>query len=796
MILRAPHGFGKTRLVDEFIAKSEATGLPFIRVNPEIRPDRGGTLYSGFFAQQCAAALDQAAQAGIHGIDTIEAFLKARRWKSVRSRKFGETLQKFPSFENLYGVAFESIERLFVFGRYGREHLLTSDSREAIAACQAYVDDAVGRTPMVLAIRQAEHFDHQSLRLLFELNKAADRNLIIMEYSADDNRFAPDHWKVFERELRARPEAQVFQLLELEPQHLAVLLRQLQIPDQLIEWTSQGGWNGSLNELLEYRRFVTVHTHGLSQPTLLEGPPDVRIMLAAEVEALSAPERMLIAIVIANGADLEKRLLLDLSHAILSHETNNRLERLLDGLVARRLLASHENEIGLSNAELAALGGAAPGLGAALALAERHLRDFYIDAFRSGAVPSLARSAALRRALALTATTGDPQLLLELVQSVDSEITKSNDQGIYVDVIFDVVGGDTALLPSERRQLTNWAANLSYDICDFRRCRALLEPIERQSPLEAILLANCLIEFGEHDAALAIAQRLRDPRAPDLERMADLLDAMVALDGGDWPRSRALLSRIINDENAAPALRAHALRLMPEMLDYPVATETAVASVYAFEELGLLRSSAYSALSASRFLAREGRIGDARKMLRKTKMLRDAVRDEHIIRNDNVLVDLLSLTPDYPACIAQLELALRTSRDDFSDLVLLCNLAIARIGSGACDAAVDCVMQGATILDAPGFADRDILWSVCFNFAKVLDAVGRTEEAKAMRARPYASDWTVRSEDQYWGWRYGEFDAPDPEHQFVARFAYHPVALSHWQVEREALATLTAEWPR
>ena len=67
---------------------------------------------------------------------------------------------------------------------------------------------------------------------------------------------------------------------------------------------------------------------------------------------------------------------------------------------------------------------------------------------------------------------------------------------------------------------------------------------------------------------------------------------------------------VAEDEKTAPALRAHALRLLPEMLDYPAATEAAVASVDAFDRIGLGRSSAYSALSASRFLAREGRIGD------------------------------------------------------------------------------------------------------------------------------------------------------------------------------------------
>ena len=126
-------------------------------------------------------------------------------------------------------------------------------------------------------------------------------------------------------------------------------------------------------------------------------------------------------------------------------------------------------------------------------------------------------------------------------------------------------------------------------------------------------------------------------------------------------------------------------------------------------------------------------------------------------------------------------------------------LGLARLhtaGAGALDDALDCVSRGIPILDAPGFAERDVYWPVCFNFGWVLDVAGRRVEAEQMRARPYKTGWRNRSSNAYWAWRYGEVADADTELPYLHTFAYHPTALSHWQLDREAVATLSGGSPR
>lgn len=798
IFLRSSRGYGKSRLTEEFVARNAGGPIAFACVEPPLGPNAGlSTVHEGYFLQQCAAQLDAlAGRRNVDGLDGLEAFLKERRWTTTRQKKLGDALRKFPSWENLYGVAFDYIERWFVFGAFGREQLINSDSREAVATCEAYVDAMLERNRLALIVRQAELIDHQSLKALLAFNRASASNLLIFEYSAPDYAFGADHDKIIDRELDVHPNGHVFQLTKLEPEHLERILGQLRLPSQVVEWTTSAQWDGDLRRLTLFEHTFTVHSRALGAVDQLQlgGPDDLYGALTDRVAAMTATERVIVALAAADPHRIERAVLLQVTQRLLPLETPARLNLMLDRLAGEAgLLSVREGNVGLATAELLPAIERAAGYGAARTLAEAGLRDFYVEALRGQDCAVIAPAMAMRRALSLAGRTQDPQLLISLLAECDARIAGVNDQGLYVDIVADLLQPGHDLLTSEQARLTRWAAGLAYDICDFRKCRALLERSEAHDALDVILLASCMIEDGDHGEARATLASIDRNASTGMMLVIDVLEGTIGLDAGAWEGATRLLWRVVEDgRETEPAMAAHALRLLSELLDYPECTVVAVESVEMFQAVGLLRCSAYSAMSASRYLAREGRIDEAQAMLARTDVLRDHVRDEHMVRNNRALIELLTPSPDFGAIIAELQLALRTSRDDFSDLTILCNLALARAAAGAIDDALDCVSRAIPILDAPGFAERDVYWPVCFNFGWVLDRAGRGAEAEAMRARPYRTGWRERSSDAYWAWRYGEVAVnADTELPYLHAFPYHPAALSHWQLDREAVTTLT-----
>lgn len=790
-IFRSPAGYGKSRLSDEFRRRESESGARFVVVDPLIRHGGSSHLYDGYFIQKCAEALD--AEADATGAKTFRAFLSHRPLSRIRTQKSGDFFRELPSWKTGYAFVFEALERYFMFGRHDPKQLLRTDRRDAIVACRDYVDDAFANSRLVVIIRQAQHLDHESLRSFLELSRSASNNVILMEYTAANGRFDPDHSKLLQRELRGHPSAHVHDLLMLGPGHLELLLNQLALPSQVIELRVTSMWDGDLRELELLSTEVTLQARigGPQTPLLLEGPLDLVAGLVSQIEALDTTERLLLGLVTAHGEAIPEAVLFLAAQQILPAVTLNPLRsallRLRDDW---RLIVLPRSDVALTHADVAKAVREASGMGAALVLAESTLRDFYLGAFRSRSTTAVAHSIALRRALILSARTGDPQSLLAVLDSLTDEVSQANDQGVYVDVICEALAEIDDLLPFERARLVDWAAGLAYDICDFRTCLSLLETAENPSDVDVVLMIHCLIEVGDHDRASALTVEFGDTIGRN-NGLRDLIAGHIALDAGDWAKATERFGAVIAGAvESHSAYGAQALRLVAEILEYPSSTSAALKSVAWFEERGLRRCAAYSALSASRFLAREGRGEEARRAAEAAaSTLQRSVRDDHLIRNARALAELLSERPDFQRCVDELRIAIRSSRDDFSDLVILTNLALANCGVGDEPAALDCVERATAILDNPGFAERDVFWPVCFNLGWVLDKVGREQDAQAMRSRPSRTGWQVRSNDAYWAWRYGETeDVPDHPAYLVTR-PYHPVALSHWQLDREAVGS-------
>jgi len=143
-----------------------------------------------------------------------------------------------------------------------------------------------------------------------------------------------------------------------------------------------------------------------------------------------------------------------------------------------------------------------------------------------------------------------------------------------------------------------------------------------------------------------------------------------------------------------------------------------------------------------------------------------------------------------PACVSAFRNALRTIRDDFSEVVVRSNLAIACWKSADLDSALAQVDPVAQILAAPQFTDRHIFWPVCYNIAQILKAAQMEERARLILAMPEATGRIDELNPHQWKFRYGKIDTPDPRTPYLHDFDYYPLFLIHWQIDREVLVRL------
>ena len=131
-------------------------------------------------------------------------------------------------------------------------------------------------------------------------------------------------------------------------------------------------------------------------------------------------------------------------------------------------------------------------------------------------------------------------------------------------------------------------------------------------------------------------------------------------------------------ENRGSIVLGHVYRLLESAVGMEEAIEYCEKSARFYEEAGLARSAAQSHVTVTRHLARLGRIDEARSELDKASAsLQDAASSRQLFLNNLAAVELLAGAPDFAGAEAHLRSALLLSRDKYSDLTILQNLAIA-----------------------------------------------------------------------------------------------------------------------
>jgi hypothetical protein len=799
VIIKAPSGYGKSTLTDRVVEHSKGVELLFAVVDPNIRLKSGGTkVYDGFYIQRCAE--DISSRAREYHLPDLKAFMSQRRWKTLREKNSTDLVRKYPTPTAIYENVVGYIDRFFSKGEFDAGKVLTSDTRGAVALCRDYVEFVCDRSSAVSVIREAQHIDHESLRFFLQSNRRLKGQHLFIEYTSEDDRFDPDHEKVLAREMTDRPGALLLLLDRLSREHLEALIRAQVKTDFALTSDYYLKWDGNVRSVMEMKYRVAVGRR-------IRGPSDLRLSLADlkgsihdHFMELTRLQKLLLAIVVSHVEAINRHTLFAVAAHMESYSTATERERSLHELLTEHsFLEARYDFLRLQNEDIPGAIAQDAQFAGMSGLAQKGLRDYYMEVIGANDFTAAALPVAVRQALRLCAKTGDTTSTLRLMRHLSDDIRLANDQSMYVDAIAEAVEGVPELFQTEHEEFVDWASALAYDTGDFERAAKLLDTLPGLNVYRGAMLACCAQETGAHQRAVEIVRENRHSwHGADAQLTCDLIELLVARARGETARAREIFDGVFsNSVFRISPLFGYALRFSETINEFPQCTPHILESAEWFERHGLNKSQAYSRLASAMHLARAGEVAPALENVKlASRALVGEIRDQHIILNNRAAVTMLSDRPAFQECVGWLNAAMLTSRDDYSDAVLLTNLAIANAGSGLIGRAVECAERALTILKEPDFADRNIFWSVSFAALNVFHQAGHAERAERARRFPQEEAPRPTIYLDYWEYRFGLRDDVAPKFGYMLRFDYHPLFLSHWLIDHEGLALLKTEPPR
>lgn len=798
-IIRAPSGFGKSTLTDKVVDHAKTSEQLVAVIDPSIRLKSGDArVYDGYYIQRCAQDLSRQAKGNY--LSDFNAFSGQRRWKTFKEKKKADVVRKYPNATSLYANFIEYIDRFFSTGDFDAAKVLTSDTRAAITICREYAEFVCDSSSLVSVIREAQHIDHESLRFFLQSNRMFRGQHLIIEYTSDDGRFDPDHEKILMREIDDHPNAHILELAPLGQLHLETLIRTYVKGDFTLTSDYYLEWDGNIRSVMELKYRVGIGRKINGSSDIGRSLIDLKGGLRDRFRELNRLQKLLMAIVVSHVEAIHRHTLLAVAARLDKHSTATARERDLEELVENyRFLESRYEFVYVQNEDVTgSISDIAEFMGMS-ALAQKGLRDYYMEIINAKDFTAAAMSVAVRQALALCAKTRDTTSMLRLMNRLSGDIRQANDQSVYVDAIVEAVFGKEDLFQAEHEALVDWAAAFAYGTGDFKRAARLLDSLSVLNAYHGTMLACCAQEVGQHQRALDIVRSNRASwHGVDAQLTADLIEMIVARSQANIDQARSIFRGVRENEpfNISP-LFGYALRFSETINEFPDATPHVLESVDRFERDGLTKSQAYSLLAAAMHLAREGKVTAALESVeRASELLVGEIRDQHILLNNKAAVTMLSERPGFEECVTWLNAAMRTSRDDYSDTVILNNLAIANSRAGLLSEAVDCVERMLTILEAPDFADRNIFWGVGFTAMKVFQEAGHMERSDWARVISQEKASRSTTYHAYWEYRFGLRADAEPKFDYMLRFDYHPLFLSHWLIDLEGLMLLKTGSPR
>jgi tetratricopeptide (TPR) repeat protein len=789
LIVRAPSGYGKSALMMRLLRWLQINhDINIAVVDPSIRFKLGDArVHNGFFIQRLAEELSGRA-AGRY--DTLQRYLSEHRWQRAAQKPIADFGRRLPSASSFYEEGLDYLRRFLSRGQYTAENLLKSDALAAVTVCRDYSESVCGHRPVFIVVREAQHIDHQSLRFLLELNRSRQWQYLFMEYTSENWTFEAHH-QIINDDFDDRGHALILDLDRLGRAEFERLITRATTRRRAVTKDDYERWSGNIrfvNEL-KYKRSVSRNSD-----------VDVRLPLSlteyvSELNKhlldLSRPQQVMLSLVTVHVEPIEKATLLLIAAAIEKRLPVRNWDEALFALKNTHGFIGHGyGGLHLQDEDIASAVQASVEMRGILGLARHALRDFYVAAIRSRNYALAPMPIAVRQSLSLCATTQDTTLLLNVIEHLSDEIARANDQSIYVDAVIGTIADNESLLNGDLRQLANWAAGIAYETSDFKRTVKVLELCSDLDPYATVMLACSWIEVGKQQEALCLVERERRSSTDRDYRLAlDLVELFAQKDLGHNQQASRLHQTILStDRYKSSALYGYALRFSEAIISFPECTENVLRSVEWFSRFNLLQSRAYSQLAAAIHLARQGHNEQARHLIEvAARGLAGRVRDQHIILNNRAVVGMLSEAPDLGECRDFLLSALRSSRDDFSDVVILNNLAIAYSELHQHTDAVESIDRMLRSLSTPTL-DPDLQWGPGFTAMQVFESAGLHERAEIMRKPPTRS---AGDDAGYWNYRYGLASIPPPgRYDYLLRFKYHPLFLSHWLIDREGLELL------
>lgn len=788
VFLVSPSGLGKSSLTNKLVSQFTEDLIKTVIIDPNIR-DKAETsaMFGGYFIQKCAQEISKVDK------DSFTLFLKKRRWQTAQDKKMSDIIRNYPSIKSIYSFATDYIERVFSSGEYSPESQLASSDELAITICKEYVTYYTQTFSTILIIREAQHLDGESLDFFFKLKNKLDNCSLMFEYTSESYSFSSDHQKIILRNLQTISNAYIFDLLRLDKNHLEHVLRQNLNGDYTISSEYYLKWDGNLRTISELKYRIGIGKPLINNKDFKLELPDLTTQLKDHINQLNRNQKLILVCLDVHQEPINNDFLNEIfisNNLNLFDDDFKESVDLLNQL--HKFIIIENGHISLENEDISgAIRNISGGVGLR-AMSITYLRDAYIEKIRDKDFLLIPLSTCIRKAFKFCSLTNDASGLLSIINSLSEQIVKSNDQTVFVDIIVKSIIPNKQLFSEDKFELLSWAAKTAYKIGDFESVVLILNDFWRKSLELTLLYLFSLMDIGKHE---------------DLK--ADLIEAKEL-----WVSTEAnayltlingIFNRTINHKNNAhqvfvdissstfPIPRGFALRFLETVTEFPLATKSVLESAEVFRSCGVTHSEAFSRLASAMHLSRSGHAEDAIFQINLADhLLANVVREVHTSLNNRAASMLLSDIPNFNDCIKFLRLAFAKMKDDYSETVILTNLAIAYWQSGNIQKACDYIDSALLILEDPDFNDKDIYWGVNFNAFHIYNACKLYDKAQVCFSYARRENSVPIIYPEYWKFRFDlQSSLPSKKFNHMLSKDYHPLFLSHWQVECEAMSELT-----
>ena len=797
--LRSPSGFGKSELMNKFCQELSNHNAHYVIVDPDIRTkSHSFIIYEGLFIQKSALALETLAKSFDTQAYTFRIFLKGNRKKLVLSRKKGDFLRKAPGFKAWYEIFIDYIERYLLIGKYSATNILISKDEQAIDLARHFMSD-FWTSKLVFIFREAQHFDQTSLRFILDIIREKDKFYAFFEYTSDEKEFRNDHHNLIKQQVTLGLKFYLFELLKLKSHHFAYLLRSCSKKNVKLSSDYYLNWNGNIRAIEELKFRVTIsREYDLSENTTLLLSDAVE-QYKQHIASLSNYKKMIIALISANVIPLSSIML----HNAFSktnilnayYDPSEDIELLLceHGLIT----INKESKLRIDNEDVNEAIETLPEMRGFLAYARKALKECYlnhIDKLEKVDIPIIE---SFTQSFILSSATADSGALRLLAKKLEHLVGRDTvNPKILADALYPIIKSKDIIFDDDRQFMIRWLIVLQYETGQYYKTLKLFNHNLDMSNYFDLLKINCAIESGLHLEAKKHLKQLKEANESEKCQTFSLMEALIARADNDKEKTLHILEDLINSVSKQSPIYAYALRFMETVQEFPKVTQLVLESANVFKSIGLYSSEAYSRLASAMHLSRGGKVVEAKDQIQLAKnLLKSRVGDLHLIRNNEGAATLFTHSPDLYHCKNIFEMARWTVEDDFSELVINTNLAITNSLLGIHDHAIQLIKTSMEIIKSPDFGDRDIFWGFAFNSSFVFKNCNQSWEGLRIMedvARKNSAPIIYRD---YWLYRFNLTDQkPNAKYAHMLKKKYHPLFLSHWQIDSEGIKSLLSEY--